>query len=501
MAKAPSGEDGSQGDLRKRSRELTELRGILENLAWDQEVVMPAKGSAIRASQMSTLAAIHHQRLTDPALGDLIAEAGEPADPWEEANLREMRRDFERATRLPESLVRELTETRALAYQAWVHSREAADFAAFAPWLEKIVRLKRQESRCLADNGNPYDPLLDEFEPGMKSSRLDSLFSEIRPVLTNLLERIQEKRPKPMKIEGDFARENQERLGRAVLSAMGFDFDAGRLDVSPHPFCTGLSPADVRITTRYSATDFTSSLFGIIHEGGHALYEHGLGTSRYGQPVCQAVSLGVHESQSRLWENVIGRGAPFWNCWYPRLGEFFQGLPDRYCEEDVLRAVNRVEASLIRVDADEVTYGLHVILRYEIEVALMSEELQVSDLEETWNEKMEEYLGIRPSDSGQGVLQDTHWSQGLIGYFPTYLLGNLYASHFYQKASDDLGDLDQMIRSGEMKPLREWLIENVHSKGRLRSAEQLVEDVSGSELSVQPFLDYLEEKFGELYRL
>jgi len=282
---------------------------------------------------------------------------------------------------------------------------------------------------------------------------------------------------------------------------MGFDWNAGRLDTSPHPFCVGLTPNDVRITTRHTEKDFSRALFGMIHEGGHGLYEQGLDEANYGLPVCDSASLGMHESQSRLWENQIGRSRSFWQHWYPQLRKTFPGQLDHLSLDEFVLAINRVSPSLIRVEADEVTYGLHIIMRYEIEKSLISEEINTADLPEIWDSKMEEYLGIRPSNAADGVLQDTHWSQGMIGYFPTYLLGNLYGAQLLKTASKEIPELDSQIRSGNMLELKAWLNTNVHSAGRTLAAADLITNITGEALSANYFLDYLDEKYSELYRL
>lgn len=491
-------------EFRSKACEIVDLRAIQENLEWDHEVMMPAKGSPLRASQASTLAATVHRRIVDPRMGDLIEELSEAdLDEWDRASVREAKREHDRVTKVPESLVRELARARTLTYAAWVEARKNSDFESFAPLLEKLVSIKRNEARCLADGGCLYDALHDLFEPGMTSSRLDVLFGRMRPQLTDLLERIRNSsvRPDHSLLEGEFSIELQREFGKKVLTAMGFDWEAGRLDVSAHPFCVGLSPQDVRMTARYTSDTFAQSLFGMIHECGHGLYEQGLDAVRYGQPASQAVSLGIHESQSRLWENFIGRGQSFWSCWLPALQETFSESLSGVELDAFLTAINRVEASFIRVEADEVTYGLHIILRYELEKALIEGELEVSQLQQAWDDRMQEYLGIRPRNAAEGVLQDVHWSMGMLGYFPTYQLGNLYAGQLYRQANLDLPDLQRIVSQGQLLPLREWLREKVHQRGRLLLAEELIEDITGEPLDPRHFLDYLETKYARIYRL
>ncbi|HSR51616.1 MAG TPA: carboxypeptidase M32, partial [Acidobacteriota bacterium] len=523
--------------LLERSEELEALRGIMDGLAWDQEVMMPKKGGPHRARQISALASMRHERLTDPELGELLQELSqsEGLDEWDAASVRELKRDYDKAVRLPSELVRELALTGSLAYEAWVEAREDSNFPAFSPHLEKMVNLKRREAECLLDGGarrggssdgrseegaypgrasqsdgltgghsqgqaggndasaaEPqesssakgaalYDALHDTYEPGMTSAQLDELFAVLRPRLSNLLRGIQDSPNQPDRrlLERPVAIGVQREFGRSVLSDMGFDWQAGRLDISPHPFCVGISPLDVRMTTRYSEKELTKAFFGMIHECGHGLYEQGLEASRFGQPVMSAVSLGVHESQSRLWENVIARGRAFWSHWLPKLAEKSLNFSDVGLD-DWVHAVNLVEASFIRVEADEVTYGLHIILRYEIEKALVAGDLEVEDLEEVWNDTMDEYLGIRPRDAAQGVLQDTHWSQGLVGYFPTYLLGNVYAAQLHARAQEEITDLDSQIATGQMGSLLDWLREKIHRQGSLHEPVPLITRATGS---------------------
>ena len=486
------------------SEELILLRSVLDTLSWDQETMMPPQGGAFRALQMSALSAFHHQKLTDPSLGELLDRLQEAdLELWPKAAVRELGRDRDKAMQLPERLVRELAETTSLAYEAWVQARGNSDWPQFSPWLEKILRLKRQEARYLQKSDSLYDALLDHYEPDMTVQELDPLFAILRPRLTELLTQIQAsgRQPDPELLKGHFPAAQQQDFGRQVLSAMGFQWEAGRLDRSPHPFCTGLSPLDVRITTRYSENDFSSSLFGIIHEGGHALYEQGLGFEHYGSAACDSISLGIHESQSRLWENQVGRSRAFWEHWFTHLKEVFPGQLDHISIDTLVQGINRVEPSLIRVEADEVSYGLHVILRYELEKLMIEGDLEVPDLEEVWNAKMEEYLGVVPSNASEGVLQDIHWSHGSMGYFPTYLLGNLYAAQIFHQANLAMPELEENIRSGKLIPLREWLGREIHQRAKTVTAERLIEDITDEPLSSQYFLDYLEHKFTHLYGL
>jgi carboxypeptidase Taq len=488
----------------KTSQELTDLRSVSNALAWDQETVMPSKGSVFRARQAATVAAAYHQKLVDPIVPEVLDSiATESLDEWGHANLSELRREYEKAVRMPKELVEELAETAALAYPAWVKARKESDFPSFAPWLEKILELKRQEARCLQNGNSLYEALLDDFEPHMSEAILDRLFAALRPELTALTQRIQgsSKQPNDEILQGHFPIPLQEKFGKEMLSSIGFDWEAGRVDRSPHPFCSGVSPNDVRITTRYSEKDFSMALFGMIHEAGHGLYEQGLDTDRFGMLACQAISLGIHESQSRLWEIFVGRSSNFWRHWYPKLQVEFSPSFDSVKREDFVHAINKVTPSMIRVEADEVTYGLHVILRYEIEKELLQGHLEVGDLEEAWNQKTMEYVGLRPKSAAEGVLQDVHWSHGLIGYFPTYLLGTVYAAQMFQAASESLQDLPDQISNGETRDLLDWLREKVHRVGRTKTAAELVGEISGKPLQADCLLKHLKEKFTALYEL
>jgi carboxypeptidase Taq len=491
-------------EFQERCRTLSDLKAVASILSWDQETMMPAKGATSRARQRATTAAIYHQKLTDPKLTGLIKQLEDmDLNDLEYRSLQEIQREQAKALRLPQRLVEDLAETTATAYEYWVKARQGSDYSTFAPWLEKIIVLKREEAERLAMSESLYENLLDEFEPGMKESELETIFRKVRPHLTRLLERITSatRYSSVQRIEGHFPIPDQERFGREILNAMGFDWEAGRLDKSPHPFCTGFSPLDVRITTRYSPKDFSASLFGVIHEGGHALYEQGLDPSQYGLPICEAISLGIHESQSRLWENHVGRSKDFWSFWLPRLKATFRNQLDDISLEHFVLSVNLVESSPIRVTADEVTYGLHIIVRFELEKALLNGELDVKSLPAEWNTRMESYLGIRPKNDAEGVLQDIHWSHGLVGYFPTYLLGNLYAAQIMQHAEQTIPDLTMKIAGGDLLSLREWLRANVHLLGKVLTANELIQELTGEPLAPDYFVNYLTAKFGALYEL
>jgi carboxypeptidase Taq len=461
---------------------------------------------------MALLAGLHHEKATDPRIGALLGTlegSGLVAEPESPAavNVREIRRSFDRLTRLPRSLVEELARTTSLAQQEWIIARRKGDFGHFRPWLEKVVHLKQREAECLGDGTISYDALLDEYEPGATSQEISRLFVALRGALVPLVEAIlgSRVRPDPAVVRrsgaGGYPLDRQRIFGEAVAAVVGFDFRRGRLDTTAHPFCTGIGPGDCRITTRYDPADFSEALFGILHETGHGLYDQGLDPEHFGTPMGEAVSLGVHESQSRLWENAVGRSRPFWDHVFPLAQRIFHEALAGVSLDDFLFAINRVEPSLIRVQADEVTYNLHVLLRFELEQALLSGDLPAGDVPAAWNEAMHRLLGLMPPGDADGCLQDIHWSTGLFGYFPTYTLGNLYAAQLFAAAGAELGDLGPAFSRGEFAPLLEWLRARVHRHGRRYRPARLIEHATGAPPDPKPLIDALRTKYGALYRL
>jgi len=490
------------------AREVALLTSVQNVLEWDERTKMPPAGGEYRADQVAYLAGLAHQKQTEPQVGDWLDELADSPlakDPHSDtgAVIRHLRRDYDKKTRLPQSLVEELTRTSVLGQQVWAEARQADDFSKFSPLLEKTVQLKRQEAAALGYEATPYDPLLDDYEPSETTANVARVLAELRDALVPLVQAIADSsaQPEVSLLARKYPIDLQESFGREVAAHIGFDFQAGRLDVTDHPFCSGLGPADERITTRYDEHSFSDAFFGILHEAGHGIYEQGLPREHYGLPLGEAVSLGIHESQSRMWENQVGRSAPFWDHFYPAVQKVFsQSLADvdshRFYE-----AINHVEPSLIRVEADEVTYNLHILVRFELEQALIEDRLSVADLPGAWNEKYQHFLGITPASDADGVLQDVHWAAGLFGYFPTYALGNLYAAQLFAQAGSDLGDLDGQFRKGDFSPLRQWLQEKIHRHGRRYSAAELVERVTGSPLSHGPLMEHLNGKFGKIYGL
>jgi carboxypeptidase Taq len=447
-----------------------------------------------------------HQRRTNPRIGELLAFlAGSELtkDPHSDsaATLRQLQRDFDKRVKLPQALVEELTRASVLGQQAWVKARQANDFASFAPHIEKLYALKRQQAECLGYRDHPYDALLDDFEPEAKTSEVAVVLAALRDELAPLVQAIMQsgKRGPVEMLARRYPRDAQEAFGKMAAAAIGFDFQRGRLDVTHHPFCSGMGPHDCRITTRYDEQFFSSAFFGILHEAGHGIYDQGLRPDQFGLPPGTYLSLGIHESQSRMWENLVGRSRAFWRHFFPQLVAAFPAALQGIQPDEWFWAINHVQPSLIRVEADEATYNLHIIIRFELEQALLTGDLPVGDLPAAWREKYRQYLGIEPPTDADGCLQDIHWSAALIGYFPTYSLGNLYASQFYEQADRDLGGIDEQLARGEFAPLKEWLQRNIHQRGQCYSAAELVELVTGQPLSHAPLMRHLRGKLGPLY--
>jgi carboxypeptidase Taq len=506
--------DASLDPLKTTLRQIHHLRDAAAVLSWDQETYMPPGGGPIRAEQLATLQTLAHDQFVSPEIESLLAsfvdlstgtlhhEHTSALDEPSQALLRETWRDFSRAKKLPSAFVNELERECSLALQVWAEARKTNDFQLFLPNLQRIVKLKRQEAEYLGYQDSPYNALLDIYEPGSTVAQLRPLFATLRTELIRLLDHIRESpvQPKSQLLTQSYDKTQQMDFGRLVLKHMGYDFQRGRLDLSAHPFTTSFHPTDVRVTTRVFETDLPSCLFSCIHEGGHGLYDQGLPAKHYGTPLAEAVSLGIHESQSRLWENCVGRSPAFWRYFYPKLQEIFPAQLGEVPAEEFYLAINRVTPSFIRVEADELTYNLHIMVRFEIELDVIEGRMQVEDLPEAWNAKIQEYLGVVPPSDAEGVLQDVHWSFGAFGYFPTYTLGNLYAAMLFRQARKDLPDLDQAIGQGNLLPLKGWLNDRVHRWGRQYTAAELIRRVTGQDLTPEPFIQDLEQKFGTLYQ-
>jgi carboxypeptidase Taq len=486
------------------AQETHVLSSAAATLAWDQETGMPKGGGDLRSRQLEALAAMVHQRSTDPRIGEWLQACESDRNLQQEsdaaANVRGFRRDYDRATKLPNTLVAELARLESQAQQVWAEARAASDYARFLPSMERMVFLQQQKADCLRGSRSRWDALADLCEPGMNAASLSQLFAPLRERLVALRGQLDArgKRPDDRFSRVPFEESAQEAACRAALQAIGFDFDRGRLDRSAHPFCTG-SFGDVRLTTRYSKDNVLDALGSAMHEGGHGLYEQGLCTEHMGTPLGEAASLGIHESQSRLWENHVGRSRAFWQWSQPMLRSKLGLEVDGYSADDLWRASNRVEPSLIRVEADELTYDLHVMVRFELEQALLDGSLAAKDLPAAWNAGYRQALGIEVPDDRRGCLQDVHWSCGLFGYFPTYTLGNLYAAQFASAVRRDIPDLDDQHARGDFAPLLAWLRDKVHRHGRRFDPAELCRRATGAALSADPFVAYLEQKLHAVY--
>ena len=486
--------------LNERLAEYHSLDAIASVLTWDQRTIMPPGGNAHRGTHIATLETLAHQKLTDPEVGRLIEEL-EPRldslDPesWEAATIRVARRDYDKATKVPASLRAEMARAASDSAPVWLKAKETSNFDIFLPLLERNVELRRRYVECFGAQDELYDVLLDDFEPEMKTAEVTRIFDEIKPSLVELISELRDRDVDDSFLTSDFPIDEQVALDLEVIDLFGHRPNTWRIDPTEHPFASGAGIDDIRITTHYYR-DHLKSLFSTMHEYGHGLYAHQLPREYAHLPVGQHTSLGVHESQSRLWENLVGRSLPFWRFFYPRLQARF---PEQFGGVDLERffaAVNKSEPSLIRIEADEVTYGMHVILRFELEQDIINGRVELADLPDRWAEKMDEYLGVEVPDHAHGVLQDMHWSSGLIGYFSTYLLGTVMSVQIWEKADEELGGLDEQIERGEFAPLREWLGDKIHSQGRKYVPQELLRHATGSTIDAAPYLAYLKRKFG-----
>jgi carboxypeptidase Taq len=489
--------------LRVRLATISDLNSAAALLHWDQETYMPQGGVPLRAEQLSTMSRLAHETLASEETRRLldVAEPQEP-DAEEHALLRLARRDYDRATKLPARLVAELSRARSLAQPVWTRARAESDWEAFAPQLERILVLVRESAECLGYEEHPYDALLDLYEPGMKTSLLREMFDRLKAELVPMIQRLPSDEDRSRPLHGRFDEEKQEAFGREIITAFGYDWTRGRQDRVVHPFCIPLGgPEDVRITTRFEEAWLSPALFATMHEAGHALYEQGVDPAYSRTPLAGGTSMGVHESQSRLWENLVGHSLDFWGHYYPTLQESFPAALGNVDLEIFYTAINEAKPSEIRVEADELTYNLHVLLRFELEIELLDRGLSVADLPDAWNAKMEEYLDLRPGSAAKGVLQDVHWSAGLFGYFPTYSIGNVLSVQLFEAAVARHPEIAGQIGDGEFGTLLGWLQENIYRHGSRYDPEDLVERATGRPLDPDPYLRYLKTKFGELYGL
>jgi len=491
-------------------RENALFASCINLLNWDEQTYMPHQGAGHRAEQLALMAGLSHERATDSRLGDLIGElesqglAREDDESPRASTVREARRGFDRAIKLPRRLVEEMSRTATLSQQAWVDARKRQDFPAFKPWLEKVVALKREEAKAVAPAGGVlYDALLDEYEPGASASEVDAVFRSLRQELVPLVAVIRDsgRQPDVSILTRNYPVDAQRTFCVTAAKAIGFEFQSGRLDEAAHPFCNGIGPGDCRMTTRYDAAHFPGAFFGTLHEAGHGIYEQGLSADDFGTAPGVYCSLGIHESQSRLWENFVGRGRAFWTHFYPQAQAAFPEALGGTPLNAFHAAINDVRPSWIRVESDEVTYNLHIMLRFELEQALISGNLEPADMPGAWNDAFQRDFGMTPPNDSLGCLQDIHWSMGLIGYFPTYTLGNLCAAQLFEAAERDLGNLGEQFAHGEFLPLKEWLNEKIHRRGRQYSPSRLIELVTSKPLSAEALLRHLRSRFSPLYGL
>jgi carboxypeptidase Taq len=492
-------------NLLARLGEISQFANAAAVLGWDQQCYMPSGGALPRANQLAALSKLCHELFVSDETRQLL-EAAEAerhsSDSDEGLCLRAVRRDFDKSAKLPTALVETLSRETALGHEVWVKARAENDFGHFAPTLQKLLDLSKQVAECYGYTEHIYDALLDQYEPGMKTSEVKRIFAELRDGLIAIL-KITQSQPQVSDacLRRDFNEATQLVFSESVARHLGFDFTRGRQDKAVHPFCTSFTRYDVRITTRTDKNWLPCALMGTIHETGHGLYEQGFAEKDDDTPLASATSLGFHESQSRLWENIIGRSKPFWTIFYPELKAGFPGVLDDIALSDFYRAINKVEPSLIRVEADEVTYCLHIMIRFEIEQALIDGSLTVDALPAAWNAKYEQYLGITPPNDAEGCLQDVHWSGAMFGYFPTYALGTMLASQLFEAAVAAKPEIQSELAVGEFGTLLGWLRTNIHEPGRRYLPTELVERVCKKPMSATPYLNYLEKKYRDVYEV
>lgn len=490
-------------DYQKHMRQIHDLYAAAAVLSWDKEVNLPPKGARFRAQQVATLSGLAHEQFTQPDFGvklRALLEQSNGLNDQQRRNLEWSLEDYQKATRLDREFVVQRSEAVSRGYHAWRQARTENDFSRFEPALTELVALKKEEAERLGYQDHPYDALLDQFEPGYTSQQLDTLFSDVKEQLVDFVRTLREK----PQVADDFLfqsydTDTQWAFSLDTLRNMGYDFAGGRQDISPHPFTISFSPEDVRVTTHANPQNFATMCWSSIHEGGHALYEQGLPVDQYGLPLGQACSLGIHESQSRLWENQVGRSRAYWQAHYPDLQKRFPEQLGRVSLEAFYRGINKIAPSPIRIESDELHYHFHILIRYEIEKGLIEGKVTVKELPDIWHEKYKAYLDLDITDHNQGVLQDIHWAHGSIGYFPTYSLGSFYAAQFYAHAQRALPNLEDHIAQGDNQPLLQWLRENIHQHGRYFTADELCRKVTGESLNFRYFMDYARRKYQDVY--
>lgn len=487
--------------IQTRYGEISDLGNASALLSWDQQVYMPPRGAAARGMQLATLSGIIHERMTAPELGDLINEArSEKLSGDREAFLRELSFSRDRSMKLPATLVKEMSLEESKAFEAWARARKLNDFSIFAPHLSRVIELKKQAAECWGYQETPWDALATDYERGLTAAKVEKIFKPLREATVKLLQQIQARPQVNTKfLDQKWDIDRQREFGLRVARDIGYDMGAGRQDLAPHPFCTNFGHGDVRITTRYSQTSLLDGLFGTVHEAGHAMYEQGFDPADARTPLAEAPSLGVHESQSRFWEVRISQSEAFWKHYYPILRQYFPGQLDDATLEEFYRAINIIEPDFIRVEADEICYNLHVIIRFELEVRIFRGELSVSDIPAAWNDLYKKYLGLDVPNDSKGCLQDVHWAYGSFGYFPTYTLGNIYCAMLVEKMEKDMPQMWDLVAQGQFAPVLQWLRANIHKVGRRHEAADLIERVTGQPVSCDALIRHLTNKYGHLY--
>ncbi len=493
--------------LMEKIKEVALISEILNVLYWDLQVMIPPKGYEQRGAQTSYLEGVIHQKFTDPTIGEILAKIQNHSNfneltDLEKRNIQLIQRDYDKETKIPKDLVEEMSKHGNKADQMWKKAKEASDFALFEPYIEKWVELLQKRANYINPSKPPFEVLLDEYERGFTSTIYTEIFNELKENLIPLIKQIlnSPNQPNTSLIKRQCSIPIQEKLANDLLPIIGYDLEAGRLDVAVHPFTNGILD-DVRITTEYEEEDFSVNFFCVLHEGGHGIYEQNKPREYHRQPIGEESSAGMHESQSRFFENMIGRSTEFWEFYLHKFKKITAPAFDDVELIPFVKALNQIQNSLIRVEADEVTYSLHCLLRFEIERDLFAGKIKVKDLPQIWNAKIKEYFGLDVPNDAQGVLQDTHWAWGLFGYFPTYTLGNLYGAQFLNKLTKDIPDWKDRLRQGDVLTLKEWLAENIHRKGAIYDPLDLIQEVTGEKLNSKYFVEYLKEKYSKLYEL
>lgn len=491
-------------NLLEKLKEISHLNGVLSTIQWDQEVMMPAGASEARAKQISALAGVIHERMTDASIGDCLNELNgqlENFSTFDRCNIREARRNFDLMVNIPKRLVQAIAELSSRGHAIWVQARKENKFSDFAPVIDEFLILKKEWAASAFPKMHPYDANIDQFERGTTMREITAIFDTLKTTIIPFVHDLKHHsyQPDTSFLQGYFPIEKQAAMARKISEDIGFQFNKGRMDVSVHPFCGGSHPTDVRITTRYNENNFVESLYAVIHETGHALYEQGRMLESSDLPVSESLTMGIHESQSLFWERMIAQSRFFCMHYFEKICETFPGNLQRATVDTFYQAINACKPGYIRVEADELTYPLHIILRFEIEKGLFEGSIVVDDLPEIWNEKMTEYLGIKPPTDQLGVLQDSHWSSGAFGYFPSYTLGAVYACQFYRTMLKELPSTEKNIETGNFMPIKAWLNEKIHSQGRLYTPQELVLRITGEPLNPDYLIDYLKDKFCAIY--